>query len=132
MSGTLRRDCFWMTIIKSNPGDEFYCEGPETDNINFNCDDCKWFITQGDMQSIFLHIIDLFKSFLPKESKHDKNIHNFFCWLADNKCPGDVFILGHDVHEKDRCDYLQRKYDQKKACRICWDSAITELDEVEE
>lgn len=58
----------------------------------------------------------------------DNNIHNFLCWLADNRCPAEVFYSGHDVHERDRCNYLRTKYGEKNACRICWDSAITEME----
>lgn len=100
MSGTLRRDCFWMSIIKSNPGDEFYCEAPDTDECYFNCDNCEWFITRSDMQCIFLHIVDLFREFLPKKSEpikhgrwnkvvHSNNHTTYYC----SEC-GSIFNKG--------------------------------------
>lgn len=43
MSGTIKRSCIWLTIIHSNPGDEFYCEISQQPDL-FNCDNCKMYI----------------------------------------------------------------------------------------
>lgn len=109
MSGTLRRDCFWMTIIKSNPGDEFYCEGPDNDKLYFNCDNCKWFITQGDMQGIALHIVNLIRDFLPKESKHGRWVKNDNGTYSCSECHS--WIPNEQYYYAKYCLYCGAKMD---------------------